>query len=192
MRSRKGFPESFQLGRQEPGDGLTLCSGRTSPRRGCVSSRRVYLGVLDTIGDLPPVPMVLRRCGGRLHYCPNPRWLLCHFVVRHDGRTLASLSRRYSARAALGPAADAERQDREAARESQQSLPLANAINGVCRVDSRSRPRSSVQRGQRGGACVRRGCGTKHRVGRVPTLLQRDLRKLGADALDRGGGRRQR
>jgi hypothetical protein len=67
--------------------------------------------------------MVLWRHGGRLHYLPRPRWLLRYFVVRHVGRMLASLSRRYSARAALGWGADAEQQDREAVREFQQSLP---------------------------------------------------------------------
>jgi hypothetical protein len=84
---------------------------------------RVYQGVLDTISDLPLVPMVLWRHGGRLHYLPRPRWLLRYFVVRHVDRMLASLSRRYSMRAALGWAADAEQQDREAVREFQQSLP---------------------------------------------------------------------
>jgi hypothetical protein len=43
------------------------------------------------------VPMVLRRHVGRLHYFLNPTWLLRYFVVWHDGRTIANLSRRYSA-----------------------------------------------------------------------------------------------
>jgi hypothetical protein len=83
----------------------------------------VYQRVLDTISDLPMVPMVLWRHRGRLHYLPRPRWLLRYFVVRHVDRMLASLGRRYSARAALGWAADGEQQDREAVREFQQSLP---------------------------------------------------------------------
>jgi hypothetical protein len=87
-----------------------------------------YQAVLDTVGDLPLVPMVLwrhegRNGLGRLHYLPRPRWLLRYFVVRHVDRTLASLSRRYSARAALGSAVDSEQRDREAVREFQQSLP---------------------------------------------------------------------
>jgi hypothetical protein len=87
-----------------------------------------YQGVLDSISDLPLVPMVLWRHAnrgglGRLHYLPRPRWLLRFFVVRHIGRVLAGLSRRYSARAALGSAADSEHRDREAVREFQQSLP---------------------------------------------------------------------
>jgi hypothetical protein len=103
---------------QEPGDGLSLQQAIESTSQVC-ELLAAYQGVLDTIGDLPPVPMVLRRHGGRLHYFPNPRWLLRYFVVWHDGRTLASLSRRYSARAALGRGADAERQYREAVREFQ-------------------------------------------------------------------------
>jgi hypothetical protein len=67
--------------------------------------------------------MVLRRHGGHLHYLPRPRWLLRYFVVRHIDRTLASLSRRYSARAALGRAPEDEQNNREAVREFQQSLP---------------------------------------------------------------------
>ncbi len=87
-----------------------------------------YQGILDTISDLPLVPMVLWRHAdrgglGRLRYLPRPRWMLRFFVVRHVGRVLAGLSRRYSARAALGSMADAEQQDREAVREFQQSLP---------------------------------------------------------------------
>jgi hypothetical protein len=85
----------------------------------------VYQRVLDAISDLPPVPMVLWRHAGPLHYLPRPRWLLRYFVVRHVDRMLASLSRRYSARAALGWAADNEQQDREAVRDFQQSLPPA-------------------------------------------------------------------
>jgi hypothetical protein len=83
----------------------------------------VYQGVLDTVGDLPQVPMVLRRRGGRLHYLPRPRWLLRYFVIRHIDRTLADLSRRYSARTALGRAADDEQKTHDALREFQQSLP---------------------------------------------------------------------
>jgi hypothetical protein len=89
---------------------------------------KAYQGVLDTISDLPLAPMVLWRRAGRggwgvLHYLPRPRWLLRYFVVRHISRVLASLGRRYSARAALGWAADGEQQDREAVREFQQSVP---------------------------------------------------------------------
>lgn len=87
-----------------------------------------YQGVLETVRDLPLVPMVLWRHGhrsglGRLHYLPRPRWLLRFFVVRHIDRALASLSRRFSARAALRLAPDSEQRDREAVREFQQSLP---------------------------------------------------------------------
>jgi hypothetical protein len=60
---------------------------------------------------------------GRIHYLPRPRWLLRYFVVSHIDRVLASLSRRYSARAALGSAPDSDQRDREAVREFQQSLP---------------------------------------------------------------------
>lgn len=89
---------------------------------------RAYQGVLDTVRDLPPIPMVLWRHGyrgglGRLHYLPRLRWLLRFFVVRHIDRALASLGRRYSARAALRLMADSEQRDREAVREFQQSLP---------------------------------------------------------------------
>ena len=83
----------------------------------------VYQEALDTVGDLPLVPMVLRKHRGRLHYLSRPKWLLRYFVVRHVRRSLAGLSRRYSARAALGQGADGEQQDREAVREFQQSLP---------------------------------------------------------------------
>jgi hypothetical protein len=83
----------------------------------------VYQGVLDSVDDLPLVPMVLRKHRGRLHYRPRTKWPVRYFVLRHVGRTLASLSRRYSARAALGQQADGEQQDREAVREFQQSLP---------------------------------------------------------------------
>jgi len=83
----------------------------------------VYQGVLDSVDDLPLVPMVLRNHRGRLHYRPRTKWPVRYFVVRHLQRTLASLTRRYSARAALGQQADGEQQDREAVREFQQSLP---------------------------------------------------------------------
>ena len=87
-----------------------------------------YQGVIDTARNLPSLPMVLFRHGGRgplgrFRYLPRPRWLLRYFVVRHIDRLLTSLSRRYSARAALGWAADDERQDRAAVQEFQQSLP---------------------------------------------------------------------
>jgi hypothetical protein len=111
--------------------GLSLQQANVSMPRGSQVWELLgaYQGVLDTIGDLPLVPMVLwrhRDRGGldRVRYLPRPRWLLRHFVVRHIDRTLASLSRRYSARAALGSAADSEQRDREAVREFQQSLPL--------------------------------------------------------------------
>jgi hypothetical protein len=97
---------------------------RSTPRGSQVRELlAVYQQVLDTVGELPPAPMVLRKHGGRLHYLPRPKWLLRYFVVRHVGHTLACLSRRYSARAALGQAAEGERHDREAVREFQQSLP---------------------------------------------------------------------
>jgi FtsH-binding integral membrane protein len=83
----------------------------------------VYQGVLDGVDDLPPVPMVLRKNRGRLHYRPRTKWPVRYFVVRHLQQTLDSLTRRYSARAALGQQADGEQQDREAVREFQQSLP---------------------------------------------------------------------
>jgi hypothetical protein len=87
-----------------------------------------YQGVLDTTRGLPLAPRVLWRHGdrgglGRIHYLPRPRWLLRYFVVSHIDRVLASLSRRYSARAALGSAPDSDQRDREAVREFQQSLP---------------------------------------------------------------------
>jgi hypothetical protein len=86
-----------------------------------------YQQVLDTVRDLPLVPMILwrhrHRGLGRLQYLPRPRWLLRFFVVRHIDRAVASLSRRYSARAALRLAPDSEQRDREAVREFQQSLP---------------------------------------------------------------------
>lgn len=83
----------------------------------------VYLKVLDTVDDLPLLPMVLRKHRGRLHYCLRAKWPVRYFVVRHVQRTLASLSRRYCARAALGQRADGEQKDREAVREFEQSLP---------------------------------------------------------------------
>ena len=107
------------------GEGLSLQQAIGPTPRGSQVCEllEVYQKVLDAISDLPLVPMVLWRHGGRLHYLPRPRWLLRYFVVRHVGRMLASLSRRYSARAALGWGADAEQQDREAVREFEQSLP---------------------------------------------------------------------
>jgi hypothetical protein len=107
------------------GEGLSLQQTTGSRPRGSQVCELlgIYQELLDTISDLPLVPMVLWRHGGRLHYVPRPRWLLRYFMVRHIDRMLASLSRRYSARAALGWAADAEPQDREAVREFQQSLP---------------------------------------------------------------------
>jgi hypothetical protein len=83
----------------------------------------VYQAALDTVGDLPLVPMVLRKHQGWLHYLPRPKWLVRYFVVRHVARSLVGLSRRFSARAALGQAVDGEGQEREAVREFQQSLP---------------------------------------------------------------------
>ena len=83
----------------------------------------VYQEVLDSVDDLPPVPLVLRKHRGRVHYIPYLKWPVRYFVVRHLQRTLASLTRRYSARAALGQQADGEQQDREAVQEFQQSLP---------------------------------------------------------------------
>lgn len=82
-----------------------------------------YQEVLDAVGELPLMPMVLWRRTGRLHYLPRPRWLLRYFMLRHVVRVLSGLDRRYSARAALGLAADTEQQDREAVREFRQSLP---------------------------------------------------------------------
>jgi hypothetical protein len=83
----------------------------------------VYQGVLDSVDDLPLIPMVLRKHRGRLHYRPLTKWPVRYFVVRHLQRTLASLTRRYSARAALGQQADGEQPDREAVQEFQKSLP---------------------------------------------------------------------
>lgn len=83
----------------------------------------VYQQVLDTVNDLSPVPMVLRKHRGRLHYLPRAKWPVRYFVIRHIRRTLASLNRRYSARAALGRAPHGEQQDREAVRDFEQSLP---------------------------------------------------------------------
>jgi hypothetical protein len=85
----------------------------------------LYQETLDTADDLPLVPMVLRKHGGRLHYLPHPKWLLRYFLVGHVRRSLSGLSRRYSARAALGQQADGEQQDRDAVREFQESLPPA-------------------------------------------------------------------
>jgi hypothetical protein len=103
----------------------------------------VYQEVLDAVDDLPRVPMVLRKHRGWLHYLPRPKWLVRYFVVRHVGRSLAGLSRRLSARAALGQALDGEGQEREAVKEFQQSLPpvrqkvyvvlLIAAIVVICR-----------------------------------------------------------
>jgi hypothetical protein len=117
-------------GGRRPGVGLSLQQANGWTPRGSQVCELLgaYQGILDAIGDLPLVPMVLWRHAdrgglGRLRYLPRPRWLLRFFVVRHVGRALAGLSRRYSARAALGSTADAEQQDREAVREFQQSLP---------------------------------------------------------------------
>jgi hypothetical protein len=83
----------------------------------------MYQGVLDGADDLPLIPIVLRKHRGRLHYIPYLKWPVQYFVLRHVGRTLASLSRRYSARSALGLADDIEQQERQAVQEFQQSLP---------------------------------------------------------------------
>ena len=83
----------------------------------------LYQQVLDTADDLSLMPMVLRRHGGRLHYLPRPKWLVRYFLVGHVRRSLADLSRRYSARAALEQITLGEEHDREAVREFQQSLP---------------------------------------------------------------------
>jgi hypothetical protein len=108
-----------------PGEGLPLQEAIGSTP--CGSQVRellaVYQAVLESIDDLPLVPMVLRRRRGRLHYLPRPKWLLRYFVVRHIDRTLASLSRRYSARAALGRPTDGEQKTRAAVLEFHQSLP---------------------------------------------------------------------
>jgi hypothetical protein len=100
-----------------------------TPRRSQVGELLgAYQGVLDTSRDLPLAPMVLWRHGdrgglGRIHYLFRPRWLLRYFMVSHIDRVLVSLSRHYSARAALGSAPDSDERDREAVREFQQSLP---------------------------------------------------------------------
>ena len=95
----------------------------------------VYQEILDTVDDLPLVPMVLRKHRGRLHYLPRAKWPVRYFVVRHVRRTLADLSRCYGARAALGS-----------------GLPTWAGVGGGCRLgelricrcvggDSRPRPR---------------------------------------------------
>ena len=82
-----------------------------------------YQATLDTIEGLPAVPLVLRRHGSRPHYAPRCRWLVRYFAVRHIERTLAALSRRYSARAAVGLASVIEQRERECVSEFQHSLP---------------------------------------------------------------------
>lgn len=83
----------------------------------------VYQEVLDVADDLSPMPMVLWKRRGRLHYLWRPKWFVRYLLVRHVRRSLTDLSRRYSARAALEQAALGEDQDREAVRDFLQSLP---------------------------------------------------------------------
>jgi hypothetical protein len=101
----------------------------------------LYQKTMDAADDLRPVPMVLWKRRGRLHYLPCPKWLVRHFIVRHVRLSLTDLSRRYSGRAALGQAALGEQHDRKAVRDFQESLPpdrqkvyLALLIAGIALV----------------------------------------------------------
>lgn len=94
-----------------------------SPSPGLREVLRAYQGVLDDVENLPPCPLILRRHGSRPHYFPRYRWLVRYFAVRHIDRALLCLTRRYSARAALGWAEADEVQDRQAVQQFQQSLP---------------------------------------------------------------------
>lgn len=82
-----------------------------------------YQSVLDAVDGLRPLPMVLRRHAGMWRHRPCPKWLLRFFVVHHIDRSLERLSRRYSARAALGLATATEVVDRDAVDEFRKSLP---------------------------------------------------------------------
>ena len=101
----------------------TLQAVASTPRASQVRELlAAYQEVLDNVDDLPLVPMVLQKHRWRLHYLPRPKWPVRYFVFRHVRRTLASLGRRYSPRAALGQQADGEQHDREAVQEFQESL----------------------------------------------------------------------
>jgi hypothetical protein len=83
----------------------------------------MYQDALDTVDSMRWIPMVLWKHRGRLHYLPRAKWPVHYFVLRHIRKTLNDLNRCYSGRAALGRAAECEEQDREAARDFEQSLP---------------------------------------------------------------------
>jgi hypothetical protein len=83
----------------------------------------MYQDALDTVDSMRWIPMVLWKHRGRLHYLPRAKWPVRYFVLRHIRKTLDDLNRCYSARAALGQASEGEKQDREAARDFEQSLP---------------------------------------------------------------------
>jgi hypothetical protein len=74
---------------EQPGEGLSLQQAikSTSPGSQVCELLAVYLGVLDTVSHLPPVPLVLRRHGGRLHFRPCPRWQMYRAFAGTGGPT---------------------------------------------------------------------------------------------------------
>jgi hypothetical protein len=89
---------------------------------------RAFHSVLESVDGLPIAPVVpsnYRRSGiaGRLYALPRPRWFLRYFVVVHIHSVLGALDRRYSSRAALGLASQADDHDRRAIQEFRQGLP---------------------------------------------------------------------
>jgi hypothetical protein len=102
-------------------------------RLGAVSSRlgmllRAFHSALESVDGLPIAPVVpsnYRRSGlpGRLRALPRPRWFLRYFMVVHIHSLLGALERRYSSRAALGLASQADDHDRKAIQDFRQGMP---------------------------------------------------------------------
>src|SRR5215211_3123022 len=89
---------------------------------------QAFHSVLRSVDGLPIAPVVpsnYRRSGiaSRLYALPRPRWFLRYFVVVHIHSVLGALDRRYSSRAALGLASQADDHDRRAIQEFRQGLP---------------------------------------------------------------------
>jgi hypothetical protein len=92
---------------------------------------RAFRSALESVDDLPIAPVVpsrYRRSGfaSRLHALPRPRWFLRYFMVLHIHSLLGALDRRYSSRAALGLASQADDHDRRAIQEFRRGMPPAH------------------------------------------------------------------